>query len=121
MSKSWQPPTPPADLSPESREAWPRLAADVCATLGGAEVDIIALGDMLRLRDRIAAVRAAIAADGPTVAGSRKQVRPNPLLAVELSLQRQVADAMRRLRLDGYDRHRVGVASDGRLVKTRGY
>jgi len=108
-------PPAPADLSPETAELWPGLAEDVRTTMGGGDVDYLALADTLRIRDRLAAVRTTIAAEGVTVEGSKGQTRPHPLLAVEVSLVRQVADGMTRLRLGGAERWRYSVDPEGRL------
>lgn len=108
-------PAAPADLSPASAELWPALAADVQATMGGADVDFLVLGDVLRVRDRLARIRAALDAEGVTVEGSKGQTRPHPLLSVESALSRELADGMARLRLSGRDRWRFTVGPDGRL------
>ncbi len=109
-------PPAPADLSPESRADWPGLAADVLATLGGAEVDFTMLGDMLRGRDRLAQVRDVLEREGLTVTGSKGQTRPHPLLVTESVLRREVADGYKRLRLDGSSRWRFDVTTEGRIA-----
>jgi hypothetical protein len=108
-------PEAPTDLSPESVELWPGLAADVAVALGGAHTDYLLLGDVLRARDRLAQVQAVLAREGLTVPGSKGQTRPHPLLVSESVLRREVADGFRRLRLDGKERWRFTVR-DGRLT-----
>jgi len=108
-------PHAPADLSPESAELWPGMARDVKATMGGAAIDFVVLHDLLRARDRLAEVRAVLAAEGLTVAGSKGQSRPHPLLVTESVLRREVGQGLKALRLDGTERFRFDVGSDGRL------
>lgn len=110
-------PDPPADLSDTSRARWPGLAADVSEVTGGAEIDFALLAGALRLEDRLAAVRCELNGAGPTVAGSRGQVRPHPLLTFETTLSRAVADAYARLRLTPDKRQEgIEVNRSGRLV-----
>lgn len=113
------PPLPPApeDLSQPSRAAWPGLSADVTAALGGAEIDYLQLADLLRSRDRLDQVRAVIATEGLTVLGSKAQLRPNPLLAIEAGLLRSLAADYARLGLDGKARWQLHVTEGGRLAK----
>ncbi len=111
-------PPPPADLSPESAARWPGLVQDVQATMGAAEVDLLVLHDVLLARDRLAEVRAVLAAEGLTVGGSKGQSRPHPLLVAESVLRREVAQGLRRLRLDSAERYRFDVGPDGRLKDT---
>jgi P27 family predicted phage terminase small subunit len=93
-----------------------RLTADLRAVQDGAEVDMILLGDMLRLRDRLEQVRVQLAADGPTAVGSKGQVRPHPLLQVEQNLARDVRTAMDQLGLTPAKRGRyTRVTAAGRL------
>ena len=108
-------PEPPADLSEESRALWPGLAADVRATTGGAVVDYLVLADALRAQDRLAQVRATLAVEGVTIAGSKGQTRPHPLLIAERTLRRDVAEAFARLGLGAKDRWRYTVTAAGRL------
>lgn len=108
-------PPAPADLSPESAAVWPGLAADIAITMGAAEVDFVVLHDVLLARDRLAQVRAVLDAEGLTVSGSKGQSRPHPLLVTESVLRREVADGLRRLRLDSTNRFNFEVGPDGRL------
>lgn len=110
-------PPAPTDLSDTSRARWPGLAADVAATMGGAEADFLALANVLRAEDRLATVRTVLDAEGPTVTGSRGQTRPHPLLVSEAVLRREIATGLDRLGFGFRDRWRVRVARGGRLVK----
>jgi len=114
-------PPAPADLSETSTALWVGLAADVRTALGGAETDYLALADVLRAADRLAQIRAVLDAEGPTVAGSKNQMRPHPLLTAESVLRREVAQGMKALRLSAADRHRFDVGDDGRLQRDRIY
>ena len=88
------------------------------ATSGGAEIDFVLLGEACRRLDRLNAVRPVLADQGVTVAGSKGQVRPHPLLAVEVTLSREVASAFDRLRLSPSTRgHGVIVGRGGRLYR----
>ncbi len=119
MTKRKPAPVPPVpgDLSPESSALWPSLAADVAVTMGGGQVDFLALADVLRAADRLTQIRAVLDAEGPTVAGSKNQVRPHPLLVSESVLRREVAAGFAKLRLAGPDRWRFEVTRNGRLTK----
>ena len=108
-------PPAPADISETSRARWPGLAADVIATTGGAEVDFLALANVLRAEDRLADVRAVLDAEGPTVTGSRGQTRPHPLLVSEAVLRREIATGMDRLGFGLRNRWRFRVTRAGRL------
>jgi len=115
MTRRPKPPAPP-DLSPASAAAWAGLVADLLATSGAAEVDLMLLANVLRATDRLAQVRAVLAVDGATVLGSQGQVRPHPLLATESTLRREVAQGLDALMLS--PRHRGGVlevSPSGRL------
>ncbi|HEX6254372.1 MAG TPA: P27 family phage terminase small subunit [Euzebyales bacterium] len=107
----------PDDLSDASRRLFRRLVADRRALGGVAEVDALLLADALRLRERLAQVRAQLAVDGPTVAGSKGQTRPHPLIAAEQNLARDVRAAFDQLQLSPSKRPDVTeVDSAGRLV-----
>lgn len=111
-------PPAPAGLSEASAALWPGLAADVLAVAGGAEVDFLLLAELLHAMDRLAQVRAALAADGVTVAGSRGQARPHPLLATEVTLAGRVTAITEQLQLaPGLDRSNwYAVSADGRII-----
>ncbi len=110
------PPAPP-DLSPASSDAWAGLAADLHAIHGGHEVDFTILANVLRAADRLAGVAETIGRDGVTVAGSKGQLRPHPLLAIEQSLRREVADGLDRLQLSPAKRDRYWrLGRGGRLT-----
>lgn len=111
-------PDPPGDLSADSRALWPGLAADVVSAMGGAEVDFLRLADVLRARDRLAAVTVALERDGVTVAGSKGQLRPHPLLTTEASLRREVADGLAALKLGARDRYNLRVRARRLLPET---
>ncbi len=119
MTKRKPAPVPPApdDLSAESRALWPGLAADVGVTMGGAQVDFVQLADVLRAADRLSQLRVVLDTEGPTVAGSKNQTRPHPLLVSESVLRREVADGFRKLRIVGADRWRFEVDRNGRLTR----
>lgn len=108
-------PSPPADLSPDSTALWEALAQDVVVTMGGAQVDFVVLYDLLLARDRLAEIRETLATEGLIVTGSKGQSRPHPLLVSESVLRREVAQGLRRLRLDSAERYRFDVGPDGRL------
>ncbi len=110
-------PPPPGDLSPESSALWAGLAHDVAAVMGGAEVDFVQLADVLRAADRLSQLRAVLDTEGPTVAGSKGQTRPHPLLVTESVLRREVAAGFAKLRLAGPDRWRFEVTRHGRLTR----
>ncbi len=110
-------PTAPPDLSPASADAWPGLAADLHAIHGGHEADFTLLANVLRAEDRLAGVAKAIGLDGVTVTGSKGQLRPHPLLAVETVLRREVAEGLDRLRLSPAKRDAYWkVGRSGRLT-----
>jgi len=109
-------PTAPPDLSPASAAAWPGLVSDLESTTGAAVVDVELLADLLRARDRLAQVQAVLAADGPTVSGSKGQVRPHPLLVTESVLRREIAQGLDRLHLSpGQRGEDIQVSAGGRL------
>jgi hypothetical protein len=120
---------PPDDLSAASRALWPGLVADLAVvamassktTTVAAEVDLLLLADTLRARDRLEDIGAQIAKDGVTVDGSKGQVRPHPLLAVERALRAEVATGFERLELAPKRRpFAVKVGSGGRLQRAYG-
>lgn len=117
MTRKSRLPAAPGDLSPESTALWPGLAADVATAMGGAQIDFELLHDLLAARDRLAQIRAVLDTEGPTVAGSKGQTRPHPLLVTEAVLRREVAEGFKRLRLAGPDRWRFEVTAHGRLSK----
>ncbi|CAN5705715.1 hypothetical protein BH23CHL7_BH23CHL7_20850 [soil metagenome] len=108
-------PPAPADLSPASAALWPGLVHDVRQTMGAAVVDLLVLHDLLLARDRLAEVRAVLAAEGLVVSGSKGQSRPHPMLAAESALRSAVAAGYARLRLDESERFRFSVDRNGRL------
>ncbi len=108
-------PAPPPDLSVESQAVWPGLAADLEAATGGSEVDLALLADLLRARDRLAQVRAVLALDGPTVAGSKGQTRAHPLIVTESVLRREIAAGFDALLLSPRHRGFLEVTAAGRL------
>lgn len=110
-------PEAPSDLSESSRALWAGLVADLDATGGGAEVDLLLLGDVLRARDRLCDVSQALSADGLIVLGSTGQRRPHPLLATEGALRREVAASLERLGLSTNKRFwGTGISADRRLL-----
>lgn len=113
-------PAPPDDLSPEAARLWPGLVRDLGAVSGGApaEVELLTLGDLLRVRDRLAAVGEKLAADGVTTAGSTGQVQRSPLLAEERALRAEWVAGLERLGLRvGY--FGVSTTPSGRLKRAK--
>ena len=111
-------PAPPPDLSTSARALWPGLASDVAELNAGAAVDYLLLAELLRTQDRLDEIRAVLRDEGLTIAGSKGQTRPHPLLVTEAVYVRAVADAYRRLRLSPKERPsnwQVYVQPDGRL------
>ena len=108
---------PPADLDADSRRLFRRLVSDLRAQGDGAESDLLLLAEALRMRARLAQVRAKLAEDGPVVAGSKGQPRAHPLVAVEAGLARDLRQAMDQLTLSPSKRTgAVNVTAAGRLV-----
>src|SRR4051794_27094534 len=93
----------PADLSDECRALWPGFVSDLAAMWGNdgsvSEVDLVLLADVFRAMDRLRMIGQALADAGPIVAGSRKQVRPHPLLRVEGELRGEVRRGFEKLGL----------------------
>jgi hypothetical protein len=82
---------------------WPGLVSDLAALRHGAdsvsEVELILLVDVLRAMDRLRMIGKELAEAGPVVTGSRKQVRPHPLLRVEGELRGEVRRGFEKLGL----------------------
>lgn len=93
---------PPADLTDASKRRWPGLVADLGAATGKrpAEVDLLRLGDLLRIRDRLDAIAVKLAEDGVTVAGSTGQTQRHPLLELEAKLRAEFTAALKGLGLE---------------------
>jgi hypothetical protein len=109
--------SPPAGLSDEVAALWPGHASDLFVRTGATAVELDRLADVLRLEDRLRAVRRTIDEQGLTVAGSQGQTRPHPLIDVEIRLVKAVADGYRGLHLTpGPDDALKPVGADGRLV-----
>lgn len=109
-------PDAPSDLSEERAGLFRRLAGDLVALEEGAEVDFVLLAEACRRLDRLDAVRRVLAEDGVTVTGSKGQVRPHGLLAVEAGLSRDVLAAFDKLKLSPATRPTgVVVGRGGRL------
>jgi P27 family predicted phage terminase small subunit len=109
-------PAAPEGLSAAAGALWDRLAGDLdTARRGAAEVDFLALEEVLRAWDRLAEVRAVLAEDGVTTDGSQGQTRPHPLLNVERTLSRVLTEGLRDLGMTKRS-YLVAVSSDGRLV-----
>jgi hypothetical protein len=114
-----RPSAAPDGLSDASTRLWAGLVSDLAVLRGDvvvAQVDLIRLGDLLRVRDRLDAVAASIAAEGVTVEGSTGQRTRNPLLEVEAKLRGEWADGLAGLGLWSGD-HDVTVTRDGRLSR----
>lgn len=84
-------PPPPADLKPRGRGR--RFWRAVVAEFDGTNVELELLEEACRELDELDELRAAVARDGATVAGSKGQTRTHPAL-VEL---RQGRAELRRL------------------------
>src|SRR5215211_1907850 len=113
--------TPPDGLSDECAGLWGGFVVDLIGIHGGlADVDALLLEDVLRTRDRLTQVREKLAEDGPTVVGSRNQVRPHPLLDTERALQRDVAVGLQRLGLAKRD-WRDEPQKNGRIQRRNPY
>jgi len=115
-------PPAPEGLPQESRDLWCGLRADLEAVNAGAataEVDLVVLEQVLRARDRLQAVSQKLDADGVTVAGSKDQVRPHPLLSVERALRAEVVAGLKQLGLTGRSDHRLHVDANGRIVRAQ--
>jgi phage terminase small subunit len=93
-----------------------RLVKDLRAVGKGAEVDLILLGEVCYLMDRLEAIRASLAADGVTCEGSQGQRRPNPLIDVERALVGDLVAGFGRLGLSP-DKRGFTEVRGGRLVK----
>jgi hypothetical protein len=124
-----KPTAPPDDLSAASRGLWPGLVADLAvvamaaskATTVAAQVDLLLLADTLRARDRLEDVAAELAKTGVVVDGSKGQVRPHPLLAVERALRAELGAGFERLQLAPRRRpFAVKVDTGGRLQRAYG-
>jgi hypothetical protein len=65
---------------------------------------------------------AQLTADGPTVNGSKGQIRPHPLLSVEQNLSRNIRSAFGQLRLspDKRPSWNVEISAAGRIVRDLG-
>jgi hypothetical protein len=108
---------PPADLTEDAQARWPGLVADLSANGGRYEVDIRRLADTLRLEDRLDEVRGELHG-ALTAKGSTGQLKAHPLLAVEASLAKQIADGFAALKLSIAHRpFKVVVDDDGRLKR----
>jgi hypothetical protein len=92
---------PPPGLTTGSRRLWAELLTDLeCVTDGRpAAASLVVLEDVLRARDRLAVIRKTLAKEGVTVAGSRGQTRPHPLLVIERQLVAEVARGLERLEM----------------------
>lgn len=107
----------PADLDDDAKRLFRRLAGDLRAQRDGAEADLLLLADVLRMRRRLAQIRATLDQDGPTVDGSKQQIRPHPLLSVEAGLLRDIRAGFDQLRLSPAKRPgMVTVTAAGRLA-----
>lgn len=110
----WQP-AAPADLRPPWDDLFCRLARDVAHGEQPAEVDELMLADVVRTMARLEQLRAVLVEAGPTVTGSKGQVRPHPLLTIEAQLVREVGAGLDRLQLSPSRRRRPVDVRGGRL------
>jgi len=67
--------------------------------------------------DRLRMIGRELAKSGPIVAGSRKQVRPHPLLRVESELRGEVRRSFEKLGLTGWHMRNFRVDAAGRFVQ----
>jgi hypothetical protein len=85
---------------------WAELVSDLAAMWQCAgsvsEVELVPLADVLRAMDKLRTIGQELAKSGPVVTGSRKQVRPHPLLRVESVLRGEVRRGFEKLRLTGW-------------------
>jgi phage terminase small subunit len=88
---------PPAGLSRRARAVW----RDVLRDYSLESRHLTVLESALRTLDRLDAARAIVDRDGMIVAGSKGQVRPHPMLAVERDCRISLARLWRELDLDG--------------------
>lgn len=104
-----------------ARALWPGFVSDLAATWQGAEsvseVELVLLADVLRAMDRLRMIGRELAKSGPIVAGSRKQVRPHPLLRVESELRGEVRRSFEKLGLTGWHTRNFRVDAAGRFVQ----
>ena len=95
---------------------WPGFVSDLAAMWPNAdsvsEVELVLLADVLRAMDRLRTIGQELAKTGLVVTGSRKQVRPHPLLRVEAELRGEVRRGFEKLGLTGWHarNHRVDAA-----------
>lgn len=106
----------PPDLSLRSRAAWPGLVADVRAAAGGADVDLELCAEVLRCRDRLEQIRAVLRDEGLTIAGSKGQRRPHPLLSAETATRGAMLALLIQLKLTPARRRWNTRVERGRLV-----
>ena len=71
-----KPPQPPSGLALAGRRLW----ADIVAAFDLRADELVILGQAARMLDELDLMGAALAAQGPVVAGSTGQPRPNALL-----------------------------------------
>ena len=89
-------PAAPVGLGTEARRLW---MATLHEYQFDSQADLTLLAELCRTVDRLREVQAELRRTGLMVDGSRGQPRPNPLLAVEGALRRDVLAHTRALRL----------------------
>ena len=97
------------------RAMWPGFVSDLAAMWPNAdsvsEVELVLLADVLRAMDRLRTIGQELAKTGPVVTGSRKQVRPHPLLRLEGEVRR----GFEKLGLTGWHARNYRVDASGRF------
>jgi hypothetical protein len=103
---------------------WPGFVSDLAAMWPNAdtvsEVELVLLADVLRAMDRLRTIGQELAKTGPVVTGSRKQVRPHPLLRVEAELRGEVRRGFEKLGLTGWHARNYRVDAAGSFAAAAG-
>jgi P27 family predicted phage terminase small subunit len=95
----------PEGLTSQGRSLWRALIEELELVHGGyGAAQLLVLEEIVRARDRLAEIRERITEDGATVRGSRRQIRPHPLLAFERRLVLEVDRGISRLQLTPFRR-----------------
>lgn len=80
-----------------------------------SEAELVLLADVLRVMDRLRAIGQELAKSGPVVTGSRMQIRPHPLLRVEVELRGEVRRGFEKLCSTGWHVRSYRVDAAGRF------
>jgi len=87
----------PAHLSSEAKKLWRDVSRDYSIDDAAGQA---LLREACECLDALRECQQAIAEDGRVTRGSRKQVRPHPLIRAELEYRRQMLACFRSLNLD---------------------